>query len=142
MEGVLEADWPSVSRLAQLADEMEFEAIVPVGRWRGFGGETDFNGAGFECYSFAAGIGAQSRYPAVLVTSHVPSIHPVMAAKQAATVDHISRGRFALNIIAGWPALSRAHTHARRSWANAEGADNGAAISRGHPCARAARSVR
>jgi hypothetical protein len=28
---------------------MEFEALVPVGRWKGFGGVTNFNGAGFEC---------------------------------------------------------------------------------------------
>jgi dimethylsulfone monooxygenase len=102
MEGVLEADWASASALAKMADEMEFEAIVPVGRWRGFGGVTDFNGAGFECYTFAAGMGAQTRYPALFATSHVPTIHPVMAAKQATTVDHISGGRFALNLVTGW----------------------------------------
>ena len=38
----------------------------------------------------------------VFTTSHVPTVHPVMAAKQAATVDHISKGRFALNIVCGW----------------------------------------
>ena len=30
--------WPNTRTLAELADEMEFEAIVPVARWRGFGG--------------------------------------------------------------------------------------------------------
>ncbi len=102
MEGMLEADWSSTAALAKLADEMEFEAIVPIGRWKGFGGVTDFNGAGFECFTFAAGVGAQTRNPAVFATSHVPSIHPVMAAKQATTVDHISGGRFTLNIVTGW----------------------------------------
>lgn len=102
MEGVLEADWTSATTLARMADEMEFEAIVPVGRWRGFGGETDFNGSGFECYTFAAGMAAQTKYPALFATSHVPSIHPVMAAKQATTIDHISGGRFALNLVTGW----------------------------------------
>ena len=38
----------------------------------------------------------------VLTTSHVPTVHPIMAAKQATTVDHISGGRFALNIVCGW----------------------------------------
>src|ERR1700675_112840 len=89
MDGVLQADWHAATALGKLADEMQFEAIVPVGRWRGFGGVTDYNGAGFECYTFAAGMGAQFKYPAVFATSHVPSIHPVMAAKQATTVDHI-----------------------------------------------------
>ena len=31
----------------------------------------------------------------IFATSHVPTIHPVMAAKQAAAIDHISNGRFA-----------------------------------------------
>lgn len=102
MEGVLQPDWGSATELGKMADQMEFEAIVPVGRWRGFGGETDFNGSGFESYTFAAGMGAQHKYPAVFATSHVPTIHPVMAAKQATTVDHISGGRFGLNLVTGW----------------------------------------
>ena len=102
MEGVLQPDWNSATALAKMADEMEFEAIVPVGRWRGFGGETDFNGAGFECYTFAAGMAAQTSYPSLFATSHVPTIHPVMAAKQATTIDHISGGRFTLNLVTGW----------------------------------------
>ncbi|MFP6735284.1 MAG: hypothetical protein VB959_15760, partial [Rhodospirillales bacterium] len=38
VEGTHTADWPAVLSLAKMADEMEFEAIVPVARWRGFGG--------------------------------------------------------------------------------------------------------
>jgi dimethylsulfone monooxygenase len=85
-----------------MGDQMGFEALVPVGRWRGFGGPTNFNGSGFECFTWAAGIGASTTDAGVFVTSHVPTIHPVMAAKQAATVDHISGGRVALNIVTGW----------------------------------------
>lgn len=36
--GTHTADWPSVMALAQMANEMEFEAIVPVARWCGFDG--------------------------------------------------------------------------------------------------------
>src|SRR5438477_9541055 len=46
IDGVLEADWPSTLELARMGDEMGFEALVPVGRWKGFGGVTNFNGAG------------------------------------------------------------------------------------------------
>jgi FMNH2-dependent dimethyl sulfone monooxygenase len=102
MDGVLKADWPSALTLARLADEMEFEAIVPVGRWRGFGGVTDFNGAGFECFTFAAAVAASTSHPAVFATAIVPTVHPVLAAKQGTTVDHISNGRFALNLVTGW----------------------------------------
>lgn len=101
-EGALAGDWKSALEVAKLADEMELEAIVPVGRFRGFGGETDYGGTSFEAYTFAAGIAAQTNYSAVFSTSHVPTIGPVMAAKQAATVDHISGGRFVLNLVTGW----------------------------------------
>ena len=40
IDGVLKAEWPSTLALATMADEMEFEALVPVGRWKGFGGKT------------------------------------------------------------------------------------------------------
>ena len=60
IDGVLEADWSSTLSLAKLGDAMEFEALVPVGRWHGFGGKTNFNGAGFEAFSWAAGIGAST----------------------------------------------------------------------------------
>jgi alkanesulfonate monooxygenase SsuD/methylene tetrahydromethanopterin reductase-like flavin-dependent oxidoreductase (luciferase family) len=32
----------------------------------------------------------------------VPTVHPLFAAKQATTIDHVSGGRFGLNIICGW----------------------------------------
>jgi alkanesulfonate monooxygenase SsuD/methylene tetrahydromethanopterin reductase-like flavin-dependent oxidoreductase (luciferase family) len=102
MPGTLEVTWPNTVRLAQLADEMEFEALVPVGRWKGFGGVTNFNGAGFECFSWAAGISASTKYSSVFSTSHIHTIHPVMAAKQATVIDHISGGRHAINIVSGW----------------------------------------
>jgi alkanesulfonate monooxygenase SsuD/methylene tetrahydromethanopterin reductase-like flavin-dependent oxidoreductase (luciferase family) len=38
----------------------------------------------------------------VFATSHVLTIHPIMAAKQATTIDHITGGRFALNVVTGW----------------------------------------
>ena len=81
---------------------MEFEALVPVGRWRGFGGVTNFNGPGFEAFSWAAGIGASTKYSSVFATSHVPTVHPIMAAKQCTTIDHITGGRFTLNVVTGW----------------------------------------
>ena len=102
IDGVLEINWPNTLTLAKLADEMEFEALVPVGRWKGFGGVTNFNGPGFETFSWAAGVGALTENPAVFATSHVLTVHPIMAAKQATTIDHITGGRFALNVVTGW----------------------------------------
>jgi len=101
-EGILRGEWASVIEVAKLADEMGLEANVPLGRYRGFGGVTDYGGTSFEVYTWAAAVAAQTTYSAVFATSHVPTMNPVMASKQSATVDHISAGRFVLNLVTGW----------------------------------------
>ncbi|MGZ5834678.1 MAG: LLM class flavin-dependent oxidoreductase, partial [Xanthobacteraceae bacterium] len=60
LDGRLDITWPNTVALAKLADEMEFELLVPVARWAGFGGQTNPQGPGFECYTWAAGIGAST----------------------------------------------------------------------------------
>ncbi|MBR8834913.1 MAG: LLM class flavin-dependent oxidoreductase [Stigonema ocellatum SAG 48.90 = DSM 106950] len=102
IDGVFETTWPNVMKLAKIADEAGIEAIVPVARWRGFGGTTNFNGTCFETYTWAAALGAITKNATIFATSHVPTVHPIMAAKQATTIDHITGGRFALNIVCGW----------------------------------------
>src|ERR1700741_3992941 len=104
-EGALPGDWATSLRIARLADAMQFEAIVPVGRFRGVGGETDYGGTSFEPYTFAAALASQTEHPMLFSTSHVPTIHPILAAKQGATIDHVSGGRFALNLVTGWNKL-------------------------------------
>ena len=101
-EGRWELDWPNTVRVAVLADAAGIEGLVPIARWRGFGGVTNFNGATYETYTWAAGLAAATRHTMVFSTSHVPTVHPVRAAKEGATVDHISRGRFGLNVVCGW----------------------------------------
>ena len=102
LDGRLEITWPNTVTLAKLADEMEFEALVPVARWRGFGGATDPQGPGFETYTWAAGIAGATRNAGVVSTSHVALNHPIIAAKQSAVIDHISNGRYTLNVVNGW----------------------------------------
>jgi len=94
--------WSDNVALAQIADRAGFEALLPVGRWKGYGGPSNFNNKTFESFTWAAGIGALTKQIAVLSTIHAPLVHPVMAAKQAATIDHITQGRFVLNLVCGW----------------------------------------
>jgi dimethylsulfone monooxygenase len=102
LDGRLDISWPTTVALAQLAEEMEFEALVPVARWHGFGGATNPQGPGFEAYTWAAGIAASTRTPGVFATSHISLNHPIIAAKQSTVIDHISGGRYTLNIVTGW----------------------------------------
>jgi dimethylsulfone monooxygenase len=99
--------WSDTLRLSQAADAAGLEAIVPYSRWRG-----PIEGKGnhrtshvYDTYTWAAGISQATRDAGVFCTSHVPTIHPLLAAKQCSTIDHISGGRFALNVVAGWNKL-------------------------------------
>lgn len=102
VEGRLDISWPNTVQLAQLADKMEFEAIVPVARWRGFGGANNPQGPGFETYTWASGLAASTERAGIVATSHCSINHPIVAAKQSTVIDHISGGRFILNIVTGW----------------------------------------
>jgi FMNH2-dependent dimethyl sulfone monooxygenase len=94
--------WEHTLEIARRAEAIGFEMLVPIARWRGFGGTTDFNGVNFETYTWAAGLAAATEKIMLFSTSHVPTVHPIVAAKQCVTIDHISNGRFGLNLVMGW----------------------------------------
>ena len=95
-------DWADTVAIAQAVDQSGMEALLPVGRWRGYGGPSDFNSTTFESFTWASALGALTKYITVLATCHVPLVHPLMVAKMSSTVDHVTNGRFALNIVCGW----------------------------------------
>ena len=101
-EGAWQMTWPETREVCVMADRAGMEALLPVGRWRGYGGPTNFNNRTFETYTWASAVAAVTDYPTIFSTVHVPLMHPIMAAKMAATVDHVSNGRFALNVVCGW----------------------------------------
>jgi alkanesulfonate monooxygenase SsuD/methylene tetrahydromethanopterin reductase-like flavin-dependent oxidoreductase (luciferase family) len=94
--------WEDCLRLARMADEAGIEFMLPVGRWKGYGGDTDYQGETLETVTWAAGLLAATQHLTVFGTVHAPLIHPLIAAKQFVTADHIGRGRFGLNIVCGW----------------------------------------
>ena len=102
VEGKIEAEWDENLRLARHADRIGLDAIVPVARWRGYGGDANLGDRSFETFTWATGLLAATERIMVFATFHVPLAHPVLAAKMSATADHISGGRFGLNIVAGW----------------------------------------
>jgi FMNH2-dependent dimethyl sulfone monooxygenase len=97
--GHLEMTWPNSRDVVTTADRAGFEASVPVARWRG---RHRFNGTCYDTLAWAAGMGAVTDHAAIFSTTHVPMIYPIVAAKQCTTVDHLTGGRFALNVVCGW----------------------------------------
>jgi alkanesulfonate monooxygenase SsuD/methylene tetrahydromethanopterin reductase-like flavin-dependent oxidoreductase (luciferase family) len=102
VEGNIEATWEENLRLAARADRMGLDAVIPVARWRGYGGAANLGDVSFETFTWATGLLAATRRIQVFATCHVPLVHPLMVAKLSATVDHVSNGRFGLNIVSGW----------------------------------------
>ena len=96
------ATWPDCLKLARLADEAGIDFLLPIGRWKGYGGESDFHGTTLETVTWACGLLAATQRITIFGTVHAPLFHPVIAAKEFVTADHIGQGRFGLNIVAGW----------------------------------------
>jgi dimethylsulfone monooxygenase len=94
--------WENNLRLAKLGDEAGIEFLLPIARWIGYGGETDFHGSVLETVTWATGLLAHTRRINVFATVHTAFVHPVVAAKQLATADQLGHGRLGLNIVAGW----------------------------------------
>ena len=94
--------WANNIALAKLADEAGLEFLLPIARWIGYGGETDFHGGVLETITWATGLLAHTRAITVFATVHTAFLHPFVAAKQLATADQLGRGRLGLNVVAGW----------------------------------------
>ena len=91
-------------KLPRWRTRANLEFMLPLGRWAGYGGETDHNGTSFETLTWASGLLAATQNIMAFSTLHVALVHPIFAAKQMVTADHIGKGRFGLNIVCGWNA--------------------------------------
>jgi len=94
--------WQDNLKLARLADEAGIDFMLPVARWKGYGGDTDYQGTTLETLTWASGLLASTKRLTVFGTVHAPLFHPVIAAKEFVTADHIGEGRFGLNVVVGW----------------------------------------
>src|SRR5262245_24662656 len=94
--------WPDNLKLARMADEAGLDFLLPIARWKGYGGDTDYQGATLETLTWASGLLASTSRITVFGTVHAPLFNPVIAAKEIVTADHIGNGRCGLNLVVGW----------------------------------------
>lgn len=100
------ADFDEVRRVALAADRAGIETMVPIARWKGFGENRPEGSAfwtrSFETMTWAGALLEATERLTIFSTCHVLLIHPIFAAKMGTTLDHISSGRWGLNVVAGW----------------------------------------
>jgi FMNH2-dependent dimethyl sulfone monooxygenase len=103
VDGTPKATWADTKAIAQAADRAGIDGLIPLGRWKNMGRDDQKElHRVFETLTWAAGVAAVTERIQVFSTVHTPLVHPVHAAKAMATIDHISGGRFGLNLVAGW----------------------------------------
>ncbi|MDE0194723.1 MAG: LLM class flavin-dependent oxidoreductase, partial [bacterium] len=97
--------WPLASKLITEAERIGFDYQVPFARWIGQGGDTDWNETCLESLTAAAAASSITSRMLQFSTAHSNyEFHPFHFAKFGVTVDHISDGRWGLNMVTGYSA--------------------------------------
>lgn len=96
--------WAEALTVARMADEQGLELLVPIARWKGYvDGDPDHpSHEALDPFIYAGALAQATQRIGVFATSHAPIAHPLIVARQAATIDQISGGRFGLNVVSGW----------------------------------------
>ena len=94
--------WDDNLRMAKIADEVGIDFLLPIARWIGYGGTTNFHEGVLDPTVWAAGLLANTKRIFCFATIHTAFNHPIVVAKQMATVDQIGKGRAGINVVAGW----------------------------------------
>jgi len=88
-------------QIAILAEELDFDYLFTMSKWRGFGGETKFWDSTLESVTLMTALAAVTSRIGIIATIQPLLFPPAVAAKMAATIDDISNGRFGINLVTG-----------------------------------------
>jgi pyrimidine oxygenase len=98
---LLDGLWKQNLAAAVTADRIGLDFVMSMGKWRGFGGETNHWGVQMESLTLMAGLAQATSRVKLWATIHPMLQNPAVAAKMITTLDHISGGRAGLNIVSG-----------------------------------------
>ncbi|WP_239482651.1 LLM class flavin-dependent oxidoreductase [Paraburkholderia sp. C35] len=94
--------------LVEKAEALGFDLVFALSQWLpkgGYGGV--FNGEALDSFMSLAAMTARTQRIILVATSHVlyGPWHPLHFAKFSATLDHISQGRWGINVVTGHRAI-------------------------------------
>lgn len=93
--------------LVQRAEAAGFEFIFSLQQWihkGGFGGEMSYRENFLDPFTTTVALAPLTQRLITIATTHVlyGNLHPLYVARFSATADHISKGRFGVNVVTGY----------------------------------------
>jgi pyrimidine oxygenase len=82
-----------------LAEEIGFDYVFSMAKWRGVGGKTRFWDYTVESLTLMSALAPITNRVRLIGSVPPTLLHPAVFAKMAATLDHMSNGRYTLNIV-------------------------------------------
>ncbi len=86
---------------AILSDQLGFDFILSMMKWRGYGGKTNHWGVSLESMMLMSALAEVTSRCKIWCTVHTLLHHPAVIAKMIATLDQVSGGRAGMNIVSG-----------------------------------------
>src|SRR3954447_6326630 len=88
--------------IVEKAERFGFDFALSMIKLHGFGGPSEFWDHNLESFTLMAGLAAVTERIQLFASVALPTLHPALVARMAATIDDISGGRFGINIVSGW----------------------------------------
>jgi len=87
--------------VAILSEQLGYDFILSMMKWRGYGGPTNHWGESMEAMMLMSALSQCTSKIKIWATIHTILYHPALAAKMIMTLDQASHGRAGVNIVSG-----------------------------------------
>ncbi len=94
--------WELNKQITLEAEKQGLDFVLSMMKYRGFGGATGHWDACLESFTLTSALASITKRIGLVPTVTILAQHPAYTARMMATMDDISGGRAALNIVTGW----------------------------------------
>ena len=91
-----------IKTMTLLAEDLGFSFVLSPVKYRGCAGPTEQWDYVLESFEVMAALAEATNRLRLYGSVALPTVHPAITARRGATMDHISQGRFGINLVSGW----------------------------------------